>query len=272
MPYQPLSILIFMSSIMNRFEAIWFQEYFSEVPVFEGHDLCIYVNDALTEQDQLMLVSYPQCMKSAQDNAVSHLNFGNQSANKLTRVILTSSYLTRLFGEHVTFPTQLNASLFRALLKEHRIRLSAPDHVYYGITPAATTIPKENWTMRLLTKGDKLLFENFCHNINGLDIDNAWVELEHWAVFGLFVNGTLACTCSLNPWDDTEIADIGVLTHPTRRGQGLAKCLIHFAHQQIAQQHYVLQYRTQHQNKASVALAHSLSLQLYALWEPLRRS
>jgi len=239
---------------MNRFKAIWFQQYFSGSPACQWQDLHIFVNDALTEQDQLMILSYPQ-------SAPQH--------PALTRVILTSDYLHTIFGNQPNLPQHLSATLFRELLAKQLIKLHAPDRIYYGLEPQVLPPSKENWTMRMLTKGDALIFENFCHNINAAEIDNAWLELEHWAVFGLFVSGTLACACSLYPWDDTNIADIGVLTHPTRRGQGLAKCLVNFAHHQIAKQGYLLQYRTQTDNKASIRLAQSLSLQLYALWEPL---
>lgn len=254
-------VSIFKSSIMNRFEAIWFQQYFSEAPAYQWQDLDIFVNDALTEQDRLMVLSYPA--SSANDE------FSIQNNPTRTRVILTNCYLRTLFGNLPSMPQHLCAQVFRELLKEHRIDLHEPDRIYYANEPAILPPAKENWTMRLLTKGDKLLFENFCHNIDDAEIDNAWVELEHWAVFGLFVDGTLASACSLYPWDDTKIADIGVLTHPTRRGQGLAKHLVNFAHHQIAKQGYVLQYRTQTDNKASIGLAQSLSLLLYALWEPL---
>lgn len=239
---------------MNRFEAIWFQQYFSDTPAYQWQDLHIFINDTLTGQDRLMVLSYPK-------SDPQHL--------ALTRVIITSDYLNHIFGNQHSLPQQMTAQLFRDLLKQRRIKLHAPDRIYCGEEPQVLPPPKESWAMRLLTKNDTLVFENFCHNISATEIDNAWVELEHWVVFGLFVNGSLTSACSLYPWDDTHIADIGVLTHPTRRGQGLAKHLVNFAHHQIARQGYLLQYRTQADNTASIHLAQSLSLQLYALWEPL---
>lgn len=250
---------------MNRFETIWLQQYFSDPPMYQWQDLDIFVNDALTEQDRLMVLSYPAPALKHSDT----LQHDVQHTPDRTRIILTNHYLRILFGSSFIVPAHFCAKAFRVLLQKHNIKLHIPDHIYYANEP--TIIPKirENWSMRLLTQHDKLLFENFCLDIDEIEIDNAWVELEHWMVFGLFVKGTLASVCALSPWDGTLIADIGVLTHPNHRGQNLAKHLVNFAHHHVAQQGYVLQYRTQTNNLSSIHLAHSLSLSLYACWESL---
>ena len=248
---------------MNRFEAIWFQQYFSDAPVYQRQNIDIYLDDALTEQDRLMVFSYPALDHQYTDNLQLDIH------SHRTRIILSSHYLRRVFRTSPNIPDHFCAKTFRDLLNENRIKLNIPDRIYYANEPITMPPTGKNWTMRLLTKSDNLIFENFCHNINATEIDNAWVELEHWAVYGLFVNGSLASACSLSPWDGTQIADVGVLTHPSRRGQGLAKCLVNFAHHHVAKQGYVLQYRTQTDNFASIHLARSLSLSLYAYWESL---
>lgn len=250
---------------MNRFEAIWFQQYFSDAPVYQWQNIDIFVDDALTEQDRLMVFSYPALDHQYTDNLQRNI----QHHPARTRIILTSHYLRRVFRTSLNMPDHCCINTFRDLLTENHIKLHIPDRIYYANEPIIMPPAGKNWTMRLLTQSDELIFENFCHNIDATEIDNAWVDLEHWAVYGLFVNGNLASACSLLPWDGTQIADVGVLTHPTRRGQGLAKHLVNFAHHHIAKQGYVLQYRTQTDNFASIHLARSLSLSLYACWESL---
>jgi GNAT superfamily N-acetyltransferase len=63
---------------------------------------------------------------------------------------------------------------------------------------------------------------------------------------------------------------LGVVTLPEFRGKGFAKILINYAHQQIAEEGYILRYRTQTDNLPSIKLAESLGLKFYGLWEPIK--
>lgn len=43
-------------------------------------------------------------------------------------------------------------------------------------------------------------------------MDDANVELDNWAVFGSFEEHRLVSAASMYPWDNAQIADLGVLT------------------------------------------------------------
>ncbi len=99
------------------------------------------------------------------------------------------------------------------------------------------------------------------------DLDAAYVELDHWAVFGLFEGNTLVCAASMYPWDDARIADLGVLTAEQYRGKGYAVKLVRSICRYALNQGYTPQYRCQLDNLASVGLAKAAGLSHFGKWE-----
>ena len=98
-------------------------------------------------------------------------------------------------------------------------------------------------------------------------LDDAYVELDHWAVFGSFDDGRLVCAASMYPWEDAPIADTGVLTLPSYRGKGHARKVVRAISRYACEQGYEPQYRCQTDNLASVALAKTAGLTLFGTWE-----
>ena len=122
--------------------------------------------------------------------------------------------------------------------------------------------------IRRLSAADEAVFAEFQLQASEQDLDDAWVELDHWAVFGaLDVLGKLMCAASMYPWDGAQIADIGVLTLPAFRGQGQARRVVRAIGRHAAQAGYQTQYRCQLDNLASIALARAVGLSLYGNWD-----
>lgn len=145
------------------------------------------------------------------------------------------------------------------------IALHDPDHLFYLATDRRqATAPTA--TARRLSEADRPAFDTFYHAASEQDREDAWVELDHWAVFGCFDGDRLVCAASMNLWDDSPIADLGVLTLPDARGKGFGRAVVQAINHHARQQGYEPQYRCQLDNRASVALAKSCGLALFGQW------
>ncbi|WP_285033689.1 GNAT family N-acetyltransferase [Mycolicibacterium sp. lyk4-40-TYG-92] len=159
----------------------------------------------------------------------------------------------------------------RAALATQDVVLNGADNVFYLSEPAAADILDDvgSPNVRPLTDDDAELFASFKATVPEQDWDNAYVELDHWAVFGAFdEHGRLVSIGSMYPWDDEyPLADLGVLTTSAARGRGHAKTLVRAMFRYALTEGYEPQYRCQLDNAASNKLAASLGLQLFGQWE-----
>ena len=197
---------------MNKFEKHWSDFYFSNNAVIKEADIEIFINDNLAEEDKLTVLTRAQGQ---------------------TFISLTPEFASQIgLNEE---PAIKDLASFRALLLKADIGLHSPDKVFYSLTPQLNKPMNKNTSIRRLTENDKALFVNFTQKLDAEELDNAWVELDHWAVFGLFLNEQLVCATSLYPWQKTNIADLGVITLPEFRGKGMAKTLVNYAHKDISE-------------------------------------
>ncbi|SHX02752.1 putative acetyltransferase [Mycobacteroides abscessus subsp. abscessus] len=159
----------------------------------------------------------------------------------------------------------------RAALATRGVVLNGADNVFYLSESAADDILGEaaSTDVRPLTSGDGEMFASFKAAVSEQDWDEAYVELDHWAVFGAFDgHGRLVSIGSMYPWDDeVPLADAGVLTLDSARGRGHAKTLVRAMFRHALMEGYEPQYRCQLDNAASNKLAASLGLQLFGQWE-----
>lgn len=121
--------------------------------------------------------------------------------------------------------------------------------------------------VRILTADDMDAFAAFEAESPADDVEEAWVELDHWLVVGAFVGGRLACAASMYPWRGTRLADLGVLTAPEHRGRGLARAVVRAAATEAVARDHEPQYRCQTDNAPSMALAASVGLALLGTWD-----
>ena len=159
----------------------------------------------------------------------------------------------------------LSADDLKDRLAHAGITLHDPDYLFYlstNVQPASNAAD----TPRQLTDADRTAFDVFYNAASEQDREDAWVELDHWAAFGYFDGDRLVSAASMTLWDDSPVADLGVLTLADARGKGFARAVVESINRFSRQEGYEPQYRCQLDNHASVALARSCGLTLFAKW------
>jgi GNAT superfamily N-acetyltransferase len=167
----------------------------------------------------------------------------------------------------------LTEAALRQKLGEASITLHGADYIFHYTEAEKTRLLQETNPagVRQLTASDGAVFAEFQAAATEQDLEDAYVELDHWAVFGAFEQNRLVAATSMYPWDDgpdaVSMADTGVLTLPPFRGKGHARSLVRAISRHACQLGYEPQYRCQTDNQPSVSLARSAGLSLYGKWE-----
>ncbi|WP_353809179.1 GNAT family N-acetyltransferase [Agromyces sp. SYSU T00194] len=158
---------------------------------------------------------------------------------------------------------------FRSRLEDAGLALNGADVVSY-LTPdaqrAVAALPPAPGT-RALTPADAPEFARFCADAPADDLEEAYVELDHWRAHGTFVGERLVAAASAYPWRDSMLADVGVITLPGFRGRGLATRLVRAIAADALDLGYEPQYRCQTDNAASLALASAAGFERFAEWD-----
>ncbi|MFG0216563.1 GNAT family N-acetyltransferase [Brevibacillus porteri] len=164
----------------------------------------------------------------------------------------------------------LSESIFRQKLNESGVTLHGADYLFYFSEADKNVMLQENLEgdLRRLTERDEVVFSEFESSASEQDLDDAYVELDHWAVFGSFEQNRLTSAASMYLWEeDVQIADLGVLTLPSFRGKGHARKVVRSICKYAYGQGYEPQYRCQLDNHASTALAKAAGFTLFGKWE-----
>ena len=177
---------------------------------------------------------------------------------------------------------------FRQRLREAAVTLHGADYVFYfpdsdkqsllGGEAGENSIirrqgaensiiRRQGAEVRQLTSEDRAAFTGFESAASEQDLDDAFVELDHWAVFGAFEQGQLVSAASAYPWGGALLADLGVLTLQPFRGRGHARRVVRSISRHALDRGYEPQYRCQLDNQVSVALARGAGLALFGKWE-----
>jgi RimJ/RimL family protein N-acetyltransferase len=122
---------------------------------------------------------------------------------------------------------------------------------------------------RQLTEADAEAFAQFAAVAPAQDMDEAFVELDHWLVTGTFADGRLVAAASMYPWRDTHFADLGVITLPGYRGRGLARRTVRAISARALAEGYEPQYRCQLDNTPSAALARAAGFVQFGTWDTI---
>jgi GNAT superfamily N-acetyltransferase len=153
----------------------------------------------------------------------------------------------------------------RSRLAASGFALQVADRLFYIPTPDRSAVLDQatQSPARVLGPSDARAFSQFQGSASKRDLDDAYVELDHWAIVGVFEGGRLVCAASAYPWRRSRLADIGVLTIDSARGKGygraavLALCAVAYG------RGYEPQYRCQPANRASAALALAVGFAQY---------
>ncbi|GAA3226376.1 GNAT family N-acetyltransferase [Oerskovia jenensis] len=166
-------------------------------------------------------------------------------------------------------PRAVTEASVRRALQDAGITLHEADCVFHLTQHATTALRAEADapTVRRLTALDAAAFSAFEASAPEQDLDDAYVELDHWAVFGAFEGERLVAAASTYPWGDSRLADTGVLTLPDARGKGHARQVVRAISRHALSQGYEPQYRCQVDNAASRALAARAGFTQLGTWE-----
>ncbi|RAT94099.1 GNAT family N-acetyltransferase [Brevibacillus sp. Leaf182] len=180
--------------------------------------------------------------------------------------------LTPALADKIGLSSQqsLSESIFRQKLNEAGVTLHGADYLFYFSKAEKNVLLQENLEgdLRRLTVQDESVFSAFASSASEQDLDDAYVELDHWAVFGSFEQNRLVSVASMYPWEEeTEIADLGVLTLTSFRGKGHARKVVRSICKYAYGQGYEPQYRCQLDNHTSTALAKAAGFTLFGKWE-----
>lgn len=143
--------------------------------------------------------------------------------------------------------------------------LHDPDYLFY-VPAEAQRVYDLSRSARELNEADRAAFDIFYHEASEQDREDAFVELDHWAVVGCFDGDRLVSAASMCLWDNSPVADLGVLTLPDARGRGFARAAVQSISVLAKQRGYDPQYRCQLDNHASVALAKACGFHLFGKW------
>lgn len=163
----------------------------------------------------------------------------------------------------------LSKPTFRQILNEAGVTLHGADYLFYFSEADKNVLMQENLegSLRRLTEQDDAVFSEFQSSASEQDLDDAYVELDHWAVLGSFEQNRLVSAASMYPWENAQIADLGVLTLTPFRGKGHARKVVRSISKYACEQGYEPQYRCQVDNHASTSLAKAAGLTLFGKWE-----
>lgn len=163
---------------------------------------------------------------------------------------------------------RVDAGCLAARIADAGITLNDPDYLFYLPLAEQAALRHEPvlGRTRQLRPDDENAFALFAGEAPEADMDEAFVELDHWLVFGTFVDGRLAAAASMYPWDGTRLADLGVITLPEYRGRGLGRAVVRAISAHAIAKGYEPQYRCQLDNAPSVALATSAGFTRFGEW------
>lgn len=166
----------------------------------------------LQDGDDFQLTVYPDLDEDAQ-LMVLH------TADGKTKVSLVPELAERA-GFDGAQP--ISAESFWNSLDAAGMTMHGADSLFYFTEEARAALVAEPPTgdIRQLTADDGAIFKAFESAATEEDLDDAQVELDHWAVFGSFDNGRLVGVASMYQWEDAPIMDLGVLVLPIFRGRG----------------------------------------------------
>ncbi len=157
-------------------------------------------------------------------------------------------------------------------LQRTGVELNGADHLFYLPSAEQNRIQNEHFpaTIRQLTLDDTAAFETFFSAAPKDDLDEAFVELDHWLVFGCFIEDRLVSVASMYPWKGTSFADLGVITLPHFRGRGFGRQIVRAISAQALKQGFEPQYRCQQNNISSIRLAEASGFSLFANWDVIK--
>lgn len=127
--------------------------------------------------------------------------------------------------------------------------------------------PDTRYTVRVLTDADQLAFDAFQARCSAEDRDTGEIAIQHELAVGVFDGKRIVAGASMFAW--MGFSDIGVLSDPTYRRQGLGKAAVSFLCGELLRRKHerVILYRHELNNTGSQGIAESLHFHFIAMME-----
>lgn len=122
-------------------------------------------------------------------------------------------------------------------------------------------MPPKPFVLRQLTAADEGFMAALKAANTPEDVDEAYIEVTHQIAFGCFHGEQL--TAAASGYERTGFLDLGVLTHPQFRKQGLGKAVTGALCDWANRNNLIAQYRHNMLNTNSQRVAQSLNFQMY---------
>jgi RimJ/RimL family protein N-acetyltransferase len=179
---------------------------------------------------------------------------------------LTAAHAARL---ELIGGSTVGGPALRSALEATKVNLNGADHLFYLPVEEHAVVRNEvvSEGTRQLTEKDAAQFTQFAAGAPADEMDEAFVELDHWLVFGTFVDGQLVTAASMYPWTGAQLADLGVITLPEYRGRGLGRRTVRAMSARSLADGYEPQYRCQLDNEPSIALARAAGFARFGTWD-----
>lgn len=184
-------------------------------------------------------------------------------------ILSLAPYLAEQLG--LASDERLDRAGFESRLEQAGLELASADHLFHLPLAEQEVLREEPWGegTRELTEADADAFAEFTDRAPEDDLDEAFVELDHWLVVGTFREQQLVSVSSMYPWGESTIADLGVITLPQFRGQGLGRATVRAISAAALARGYEPQYRCDLDNAPSAGLARAAGFARFGLWEGL---
>ncbi|TKI55495.1 GNAT family N-acetyltransferase [Brevibacillus antibioticus] len=224
----------------------WRKQFLNGDVLYSDESFTVAINPALEEDSRVMVL---------------------ETSDGRVMAVLTPALVDKI---DLSQQQSLSESIFRQKLIEAGVTLHGADYLFYFSKADKNAMLQENLEgdLRRLTEEDESVFFEFTSSASEQDLDDAYVELDHWAVFGSFEQNRLVSAASMYPWKkEVQIADLGVLTLTSFRGKGHARKVVRSICKYAYGQGYEPQYRCQLDNHVSTALAKAAGFTLFGKWE-----
>ena len=142
-------------------------------------------------------------------------------------------------------------------------RLEAIGPAYLGYADAQQFRPLIRHPPRLLMPSDSAAFAMFATIVGAVAWEHSGLGEGSQPIAGCWQEERLVAAAGYRVWG-AALAHIGVTTDPAVRGSGYGTSVASAIGEHALENQYVLQYRTLHANRPSLAIAAALGFQAYA--------
>lgn len=129
----------------------------------------------------------------------------------------------------------------------------------------APFVPDARYTVRPLTAADQAAFDAFQARCSPHDLNESDISVAHDIAYGVFDGDRIVAGASTYRW--LGLVDVGVLTDPDYRQQGLGKAAVSAVGAHVIAEGDILCYRHALNNLGSQGVAEGIGCSLYAVSE-----